>query len=396
MSILDSIPQLFWARLCAGRCLAFVGAGFSLPAGFPIWRTMVTRLVDEARSNGAPLRKPAQFSLAEDFLRVGDFALALDVLVREELIEKQERTRVLESLFATPRHLPVRMAKRLRNLTTTPWAGVLTTNYDRLIEEHMGPSGQYRKVESAGPVLGTLLSDPCRFFAKLHGESWKEHCVLTVEDYHRTYLREPFLEHFLHSAMLSFHFVFIGCSLEDELIRTRVRLCDTFNQQVPRSYALLPKSPESERRRSFLEKYAAIDCWLYDPADPLAPDHGAIDVFLDACCCCIDAGDSFPSSPTLQMKLAQIGRLNRMLLRAILACPNQEVELAVFSEPSDLQRRQIKDSWLASYFAHLSALDMTSRANRFVSLGLLAFKSSVLGDILTVTPSLEPTLHSFD
>ncbi len=392
MSIVASIPSKFWMRLCANRCVAFLGAGFSLPAGFPTWRGMVTNLVDEARTGGAARSKPREFALAEDFLKNGDYALAAVLLVQEELIEKSERSKALGRMFASPRDVPPRMKQRLESLLSAPWAGILTTNYDRLVDDKIGGSTEFRKVENAGPQLGTLLSDPSRFFAKLHGESWKEDGVLTTEDYHRTYLREPYLQIFLPAVMLAHHLVFIGCSLEDEIVRMRVRLCESFNQQVPRAYALMPKNSETERRSFFLDKYAGIECWLYDPNDIDHPDHGGVDAFLDATAACAGNTEGADELALLPIgdRLKKIGRLNRMLLRAVLACGGK-IESSVFNEAEALLRRQTKDGWLSGYYSHLDRSQLRSCALQFIAADLL----SPSGSDLLVHADLEIELRAF-
>ena len=56
--------------------------------------------------------------------------------------------------------------------------------------------------------------------------------------------------------MLRYHIVFVGCSLEDEILRIRRKLCFDFSSRIPTAYALLPES-ENNVAESMVEGYAA-------------------------------------------------------------------------------------------------------------------------------------------
>jgi hypothetical protein len=80
--------------------------------------------------------------------------------------------------------------------------------------------------------------------------------------------------------MLQYHLVFIGCSLEDEIIRIRRKLVADFRSSIPTAYAILPKSPLNEARSRFLASAALIEPIWYDAAAG-DREHRALDDLLD-------------------------------------------------------------------------------------------------------------------
>ena len=370
-----------------------------MPANFPSWKEMIRLLLEASRSNGADTRMPNEFQMAIDYLNNGEYAMAADILVSKRLLDPDDMSHILEDLFTSRKPLDPRMSERLQNLLHGTWSGILTTNYDKLIDEAVGRGSGFRKCDDASKSLGTLLSDPCRFYAKLHGESWRKSGVLTVEDYNRTYIREPYLEKFMESVMLSRHLVFVGCSLEADLLQMRSRLFNVFAPSLPKAYALLPDTPANQRRYNYLKDHVGIECWLYDPHDPAyRSEHGAVDDFLLRCAECRDLGEgSIPLiSSTQNALLKSMGRANRMLLRAVLDCTNQQVLRADFADSNALQRTQKTLAYLRPYYSHYTSSELLALARRFIDCNLLVQKTIGLEDYLEAHPNLAASLAAFD
>jgi len=220
--------------------------------------------------------------------------------------------------------------RRLRGLTRGPWAGIVTTNYDALIETALaerivgGTSSQMDTPQSSGfydrdvaivqgddSRLGAILARPPAggFLVKIHGSISGANVVISTEDYGRTYLAAPRMTSFLTALMLRYHLVFIGCSLEDELVRLRRRLAIEFSRVIPPAYALMPDTALNLERINWLRNNALVECLTYSPEDG---QHRFVDDFLDEAAACTDWALRRTPSAAITRKLANLALAERI------------------------------------------------------------------------------------
>ncbi len=322
----DVMPEQLRRLLLERKCVAFVGAGFSMACGMPDWKALLVNLLTRARAARKDGRKAALIRDCEYAISRGHFGLAADIIA--ELMPRPDIDATIREQFGTDRYTVAarssqkRMANRLRHLIAAPWAGIVTTNYDELIEHEIVRSERRGIVRFEGdnPRLGSVLSLPPSngfFFVKLHGSIGSD-IVLGSDEYDRTYVATPRMTDFLTALMLRYHLVFIGCSLEDEILRCRRRLGTLFGQHLPRAYAFLPETRWNLVRRASLEKNAQIECVFYPTKDK---EHASVDEFLRTAAG-LDLGASEVSRQSLKRlsvgdRLKSVGELNRQLLRLI-------------------------------------------------------------------------------
>jgi hypothetical protein len=323
-------------HLEAGRCVAFVGAGFSMPCGMPNWSGLLHGMLEDARKDSFDAENDLHFRSCEWFLNHNSLSMAASIL-REIVSEGEIRTSIhkrfsLSILEQSAPKIRARMKARMRNLVTAPWAGLITTNYDSLVEHALSTYGkEFSASYVAGePSIGSLLASSSQgtFLAKLHGSSEGGNIVLSTEEYDRAYLMKPQISGFLSAVMLKYHLVFIGCSLEDEICRIRRRLFGDYGHQLPLAYALLPMSEENAARRAWMRKWVGIESILYR-ADTL---HSAVDRFLRLVGQTepnIDVGGVDSISELRRLKtsdrIERIGQVNRELIRMIRKRSRKEI-----------------------------------------------------------------------
>ncbi len=346
------IPQTLVRSLGARECVAFVGAGFSVPAGMPQWGRLFSDLLDLARQSvrGQTPESLDLLRLCEAAVARGDF-LSASVGVRE-LIDPTDISRHLQQAFSNdrlreqPNRQQQRMLSRVKNLVAGPWAGVITTNFDSLIEagigQHCHRNSPFRATgeeSSLGHILCTSAVG-LRFFVKLHGDSWSDKLVLCSDDYIRAWQLIPRITSFLSAAMLRYRFVFIGCSLEDEVVKLRMRLRAEFGGAIPPAYALMPSSDELRLRGTRLRREAAIEVLSYDAA--VGQDsHSEVDSFLSSTALLVDGGPSVDvprsiselRSLDLEERFGSVGELNRALLRVVHRQPNHSLPCSFLYSP---------------------------------------------------------------
>jgi hypothetical protein len=339
------IPSKLKSYLASRECVAFVGAGFSAPCGMPGWGGLLDLLLSAARESAGD-SDPQQIDLIDachSEVSAGRY-LTASIGVRIAL-SSQELSRLLSEAFSLDRlkRLPEReqkrMLERMENLVLGPWSGIITTNYDTLIESGIdrfcrtgAPLRANGEQASLGHVLCVSSGTP-NFFVKLHGEAWADTPVLCSDDYIRAWQTSPRIRHFMTATMLRYRIVFLGCSLEDEILRLRQTLWAAFNRALPRCYALLPNTAQNRIRGRSLIEDAGIELIPYEISSD-GDGHMDVDSFLRQARQCAETlhsdslGNTFSAVSKMNgsQKLLQIGEINRSLLRIHRAQPNRRLE----------------------------------------------------------------------
>ena len=185
------VPQGLIDAIDAGRCIAFVGSGFSGAAHFPTWSSL---LEDLASRPGAKSIEPQILERMKDKTAhaFDEVAQALeDVLGREALVKYlQEKMCYVE--------LQPEMEKRKELLKNIPFRAVLTTNYDRLLKGDIPGPAAFRSLLRTvrTPWIDTLFvtsrDRKARPLLKLHGDLDKpDSIVLTRRDYRKLLYENP-------------------------------------------------------------------------------------------------------------------------------------------------------------------------------------------------------------
>jgi hypothetical protein len=238
--LIDTVLQLepLTKAVKTQRCVLFVGSGLSVGAGYKSWGALIQSLVDAAKQlPHARTKGIEQFEEAKDFFTLAEFARAAlgpnnySTILRTELGRR-----------ATPTQAHIALA-------STRYRGVITTNYDRLLEtvftQVRGWAPSEFTPESVS-ALASALYNPEPFIFKLHGNiSSPESIVLTSRDYDRLILHNPHVRSFLQAVFLNYTVLFVGYSLRDpdfELVLRELTLI--FQGYTPTHYAFLPDAPD--------------------------------------------------------------------------------------------------------------------------------------------------------
>ena len=218
--------------------MLFVGSGLSSMAGYPSWGELVDSLLQAskkipyARTGGLEEyeRQKDYFTLAE-FARSSLGASQYTALLRDQLSR------------------PVRPTAAHELIASTDYRGLITTNYDRLLETTVTQSRHWTPntfTPESISSLATALYNADFFIFKLHGDIGSaESIVLTSRDYDRLILRSPHVRSFLQAIFLNYTLLFVGYSLHDPDFQLVLReLTLIFENFIPAHYALISDAAE--------------------------------------------------------------------------------------------------------------------------------------------------------
>ncbi len=209
----------------------WVGAGLSIPADYPSWGQLIERLRD------------ASVELLDD---ESDPLSAIDAFVRvngKGLLSQQ----LLELFDQKPPFLCH------RELVQLPWKGIVTTNYDELIEDALKQAQKTYVKVSLEQNLDLVTGDRLPVF-KVHGDlaSFRD-VILAGESYRDFHERHPLLKADLESDLRKHSIIFFGCSMTDpRLLDWLGSMSDADRQMLLPSAAVLTEAdwnrvPEDDR-----------------------------------------------------------------------------------------------------------------------------------------------------
>ncbi|WP_136255995.1 SIR2 family protein [Onishia niordana] len=243
-----------------GAVTPFVGAGMSMPSGYPGWTDFLKEVYKDTE-----LEKDLFDSLIEG----GEFEEVAELL-NDDLSPAGFSERV-ESSFGVLRDVE----GCVRKLPYVFNSAVITTNFDNVLDRvyKKSPSGPFdeKLLASEGQELPKLLGEGEKVLVKLHGKANKlKSRVLTKSEYDDCYRDEGELEKVIE-ALSTRTLLFLGCSLTvDRTLDCLKNIVERKGQEnSPRHYAFLPlENPENRVKRS--KELAACNIhviWYIDDHD---------------------------------------------------------------------------------------------------------------------------------
>lgn len=269
-------PAALLEYLAEGRCVLFVGAGLSAWSGMPSWYALLEILCQELTEDEPEGREARELGRLRDeggYLQVAEYCR--DGLGAYRFHEILRNTLQPDSDEVPAPH---------RLLVDLPFAGIVTTNYDALLENsfaQMGRTVPRVLTHEDRSSLGSLLFERRPFVLKAHGDLDRvETLVLTARDYREVIHANPAFAEVFSAILLTHSILFVGYSLQDPDFRLLLdQQLTVFDGNVPPRYALM--SGLGSIQRDVLWKSASIKVLSYatEPGHPDGPHHQVLRFF---------------------------------------------------------------------------------------------------------------------
>lgn len=278
------VPAHLAEEITAGRCVAFVGAGFSGAARLPSWRQMilaVAKLPGVNRELRQAVRERAQTGSTGALDAAAQ--MLQDVLGRDRVVDELRR-------LLAPARLRRDMRRRLAWLDGVPFRAVLTTNYDALLPGASPGPPAYRDVLHASTPTWRKTaywsSTEGSATVKLHGDISRRGeerlLVLTRRDYRRRLYGDPAYAMFVRAVMATSTILYLGVSFQDaylnELRSEVLALLGQEEASTPLAYAVVNDVPDLIVQHFRLHE--GIEILSYD--SHAGRDHAGFDAWLRA------------------------------------------------------------------------------------------------------------------
>lgn len=255
--------------------IPFVGAGLSIPFGFPAWGSF---LLDQAKQAGVEKK-------IRQMLNAGEYEQAAETLLFERAYQAFHDA--IDSSFGSHKLADKNLKGAVSSLPQLAAGPVITTNFDHVLETVFRQSNTpfERIVWGAKADLVTMaLNRQQRILLKLHGDADDiTERVLTKTDYQKHYgsadgstidLSLP-LPRLLHQVLVSRPLLFLGCSLQqDRTVTILARVSEQFRAMAHYAIVELPVSDKLYRQRArFLSDHNIRPLWYpngrHDLIEPL-------------------------------------------------------------------------------------------------------------------------------
>lgn len=197
---LPFFPKPFLDDLVQGRCLPFIGAGFSLNAAVPAGKKMLDW--DGLGRSAAEALPEYQYTTALEALSAYTHEYS-----RVKLVEFMSDALLVSSIQPSRTH---------EEFCRLPFERVITTNFDFLLEQAYSRINKYCTPQISEEQLSVGNANACVQLLKLHGDlHHPNRLVVTEEDYDAFLARFPLLATHLSSLLIGHTALFIGYSLDD-------------------------------------------------------------------------------------------------------------------------------------------------------------------------------------
>lgn len=277
-------PNELVHAVAAGRSILFAGAGVSqavvrkgdkwVSHYLPTWGKLLVVLLDTAVRVGH--LGSAESAKLKRALEAGKYLFVAETVRR--VLGPREFDEAIESIF---RSEALRPSKRHKLITEIPFAGVITTNYDKLLESAYAQGGHIPPVytyEDSADIV-SALSHGRFFILKAHGDiDSKSTIILSERDYRDMVYRQPGYRAAMNAIFITKTVLFLGTSLTDtdtNLVLESVS--ESFSGKGPRHYALLPEREASEAEGIHWRDLFGIQLIQYKATK----GHPELELFLD-------------------------------------------------------------------------------------------------------------------
>jgi HEPN domain-containing protein len=197
---MTEIPQPLISDISEGRCLPFVGAGFSMNAKLP-----------------SDMRMPDWYALAQILSKEANTDNSLSPPVIAQNYERRfGRVQLIESIRKTLHPGQAKPGLAHRSFVALPFDTIYTTNFDLLLEDAYDEVGRPFRSLVGELQLPFHAGRTASSIIKMHGDlRHEEHITVTEKDYEQFLDKYPVVATHLSSMLITRTPLFLGYSLSD-------------------------------------------------------------------------------------------------------------------------------------------------------------------------------------
>ena len=258
-----NIPDGLIEEIYKGRTVLFAGAGLSASAGLPNWSDLMYRMIQRTKECGVDLSEGNEQELIQ-LVRDKDFLTVAEDL-RNRMGDHNFRI-FMRSIFCDSAIIPSRVHTLI---TEIPFAAVLTTNYDVLIESAYTLSRGVcpRTYIYTDTSEFAYLNKKNEFYIlKMHGDIDRfDTIIFGRKDFRELMFKNDAYRNYLKALFMTKTVIFVGFSLNDpDLLLVFEELGAVFKSSGEPHYALMNTKVIGDVQRQHLKEDYRIEVIPYE------------------------------------------------------------------------------------------------------------------------------------
>jgi len=207
---LPEIPSDLSGACADNECILYTGSGLSAQAGFETWIPFLSGLLAWAKK--ATFIDQNFAASLDEAIAVGDYNSVADSIVRAVGNDRESLSNYLRSLFYRSN---IKLPESYTILPQIPFAALLTTNFDNLLEITFKKSADEVYTLYDADKLKSELSRRAFFLLKLYGKvETPDTLLLSPAQYLHATQENLLFSQFMESLFFSRTMLFVGASLE--------------------------------------------------------------------------------------------------------------------------------------------------------------------------------------
>lgn len=267
------IPTKLITEIKNGKCILFVGSGLSSQIlrsnskRLPTWKSLLNEMLEWAIENGTAFWSSSKE--IEEMIEKNNLICAAQEL--QEVIGEHNLGDFYKSVF---RDKNVKPSKVHKIIPLLPFRGIITTNYDTLLE------GAYSLVnEGVLPPIFTqndlddknsFLRDKDFFIFKMHGHIDRlDSIVLGKKSYDEILYKSPTYRQFMETLFSVYTILFVGFGGDDDDLNNAFdKLASLYSRTLDKHYMLVAEKKYNitEKRRLLLDRRIEVIEYKKDDA----------------------------------------------------------------------------------------------------------------------------------
>ncbi len=253
------IPETLINEIAEKRCVLFAGAGLSVSAGYPLWTSLIDRMIAYCNKN---------------YIDINEYKDDLEALQRSgELISIAEYLRYKMGEYEFSNFMKSVFMKSLdkipkihQEISKIPFSQIITTNYDKLFELQL-PSVESKGINDLKDANEKIRRNQF-FIFKIHGTIDNiDSIVLGKSDYSNLIYSQPLYLETLNLIFRTKTVLFLGYSLQDPYLLNLLEIIKIRLSSNPLNYMLVDKEKYIKLKADQYEKFYNVKVIPYDPKD---------------------------------------------------------------------------------------------------------------------------------
>ncbi|GGL57596.1 hypothetical protein GCM10009091_43870 [Pseudomonas brenneri] len=235
-AVLEALTKFFDS---SNEPVLFTGAGVSVKAGLPTWRTLI-----EILASGIRPRDSGTADIMVSRIEKGALTTAVDYFMLSDGMNTGDKYRLISDTLSKYDH------SAILNVAKLPFKGCLTTNFDESILQAIGHSREKfpRDYKYGDSSFKQAQWEKNLFVARIHGAVENPEAIILSDKQFENLLKDEAYLELLRTCFSHRNVLFLGFSFYDPAIRHIFNeLEKKFGSSTPgRHLAILPDNIESE------------------------------------------------------------------------------------------------------------------------------------------------------